>query len=129
MLKGIKKWYYWKFYLVEFIKVLLQTTKGYDLPILTIVKSDCKIELYLERCRVVMVMTTAQLHSTKPELRLCASSNPAPVVSEIREGEDLWQWLRMEIRLNAFRRSIIPQKQFKKTIHQFKINVRTDLTV
>ena len=34
----------------------------------------------------VVVITTAQLHSTKPELRFCASSNP---VSEIRDGEDL----------------------------------------
>ena len=33
-------------------------------------------------------------------------------VSEIRDGEDLWQWFRLEIRLNAFRRSTIPQKQF-----------------
>ena len=33
-------------------------------------------------------------------------------VSEIRDGEDLWEWTRLEIRLNAFRRSIIPQKQF-----------------
>ena len=33
--------------------------------------------------------TTAQLHSTKPELRFCAGSNPARGVSEIRDGEDL----------------------------------------
>ena len=32
---------------------------------------------------------TAQLHSTKPELRFCAASNPARGVSEIRDGEDL----------------------------------------
>ena len=38
--------------------------------------------------------------------------NPARSVSEIRDGEDLWQWSRLEIRLNAFRRSTIPQKQF-----------------
>ena len=37
----------------------------------------------------VLVITTAQLHSTKPELRFCASSNPARGVSEIRDGEDL----------------------------------------
>ena len=35
------------------------------------------------------VMTTAQLHSTKPEIRFCAGSNPACSVSEIRDGEDL----------------------------------------
>ena len=33
----------------------------------------------------VVVITTAQLHSTKPEL----SSNPARGVSEIRDGEDI----------------------------------------
>ena len=30
----------------------------------------------------------------------------------IRDGEDLWQWSWLEIRLNVFRRSTIPQKQF-----------------
>ena len=60
----------------------------------------------------VVAITTAQLHSTKPELRLCASSNPARSVSEIRNGENLWQWPRLEIRLNLFRLSTIPQKQF-----------------
>ena len=39
------------------------------------------------RCDVV-VITTAQLHSTKPEHLLCAGSNPARD-SEIRDGEDL----------------------------------------
>ena len=37
----------------------------------------------------VVVITAAQLHSTKPELRFCAGSNPAHGVSEIRDGEDL----------------------------------------
>ena len=59
-----------------------------------------------------MVITTAQFHSTEPKLRFCAGSNPACGVSEIRDGEDLWQWSRLEIRLNTFRRSTIPQKQF-----------------
>ena len=40
-------------------------------------------------CRVVVVIVTAQLHSTKPELRFCAGSNPARDVSEVRDGEDL----------------------------------------
>ena len=35
-----------------------------------------------------MVITAAQIHSTKPELRFCAVSNPARGVSEIRNGED-----------------------------------------
>ena len=38
--------------------------------------------------------------------------NPACGVSEIGNGEDLWQWSLLEIRLNAFRWSTIPQKQF-----------------
>ena len=56
-----------------------------------------------------VVITTAQLHSTKPKLRFCAGSNPARGVLEIHDGEDLWQWSRLEIRLNAFGRSSIPQ--------------------
>ena len=39
--------------------------------------------------RGVVVITTAQLHSTKPELKFCAGSNSARGVSEIRDGEDL----------------------------------------
>ena len=62
--------------------------------------------------RGVVVITTAQLHSTKPELRICAGSTPARDVSEICDGEDLWKWSWLELRLNAFRRSTIIQKQF-----------------
>ena len=65
----------------------------------------------LWRCGVV-ISTTAQLYSTKPELRFCAGSNPACGMSEICDGEDLWQWSQLEIRLNTFHRSAIPQKQF-----------------
>ena len=49
-------------------------------------------------CRGVAVITTAQLYSTKPELRLCAGSNPDRGASEICDGEDLWQWPRLEIK-------------------------------
>ena len=45
-------------------------------------------------------------------LRLCAGSSPARGVSETRNGEDLWQWSRLEISRNAFPQSTIPQKQF-----------------
>ena len=58
-----------------------------------------------------LVITTAQLPSTKPELRFCSVSNPARGVSEICDGENLWEWPWLEIRLNAFRLSTIPQKQ------------------
>ena len=53
--------------------------------------------------RGAVVITTAQLHSTKPNFKLCTGSNPARGVSEIGNGEDLWQWSRREIRLNPFR--------------------------
>ena len=43
---------------------------------------------------------------------ICARSNPTPGLSEIRDGEDLWQCSWLEIRQNAFLRSTIPQKQF-----------------
>ena len=62
--------------------------------------------------RGVVVINTAQLHSTKPELRFYTGSNPARGMSKICDGEDLWQWSRLEIRLNAFHQSTIPQKQF-----------------
>ena len=39
--------------------------------------------------RGVVVITTAQLHSTKPELRFCAGSSPARAVTEIHDGKDL----------------------------------------
>ena len=58
------------------------------------------------------VMEIFKLHSTKPELRFCAGSSPPRSVLEISDGEDLWQWPRLKIRLNAFRRSTIPQKRF-----------------
>ena len=40
-------------------------------------------------CHGVVVITTAQLHSTKPELRFCACSNPACGMLEVCNGEDL----------------------------------------
>ena len=74
--------------------------------------------------RDVVVITNVQLHSTKLELRFCAGSNPACDVLEIRDGEDLWQWSRLEIRLNSFRRSTIPQKAIQfKLIVPFDINI------
>ena len=61
--------------------------------------------------RSVVVNTTTQLHSTKPELRFCAGSNSAYDMLEICDGEDLWQWSRLEIKLHTFCHSAIPQKQ------------------
>ena len=39
--------------------------------------------------RGVVVITTAKLDSSKPELEFCAGSNPARGMSEIRDGDDL----------------------------------------
>ena len=39
--------------------------------------------------RGVVVITTAQLGSTKPQVKFCAGSNPACSVSEICDGEEL----------------------------------------
>ena len=65
----------------------------------------------------VVVIITAQLHSTTPELRFCSGSNPARGVSGILDGEDFWQWSQLE--LNAYRRWTIPQKQFIILLHNF----------
>ena len=56
-----------------------------------------------------MTITTAQLDSTKPELKFCANANPLRSVSEIRNNEGLWKRSRLEIRLKAFRQSTNPQ--------------------
>ena len=54
-----------------------------------IILPDYQHELIALWRRIVVVITTAQLHSTKPELRFCTGSNPARGMSEIRDGEDL----------------------------------------
>ena len=78
--------------------------------------------------RGVVVITTARLHSTNPELRFCAGSYPGRGVSEIRDGEDLWQCSRLKIRLNTFRLSTIPQKQFTIiTIQPFNLRFESKI--
>ena len=47
------------------------------------------LKLLIDVACGALVITTAQLHSCKPELRFFAGSNPARRVSEIRDGEDL----------------------------------------
>ena len=59
----------------------------------------------------VVVITTVQLYSARPKLTFCAASNPDNGVLVFRDGEDLWQWSELEIRLNIFRGTIIPQKR------------------
>ena len=53
----------------------------------------------ISRRRGVVVITTTQLHSTKTEFRFCTGSYPARGVLEIRDGQDLGQWSRLEIKL------------------------------
>ena len=67
--------------------------------------------------RGVVVITTAQLYSTKPELRSCAGSNPARSMSEMRDGENLWQWSRLEMRCE--RLSSVNQSAKTIHLHQF----------
>ena len=76
-----------------------------------------------------MAVTTAQLDSTKPELKFCANSNPVRGVSEIRSNEGLWKRSRLEIRLKAFRQSTNPQKQLIIIIIGTKTNTNVKLTV
>ena len=66
----------------------------------------------------LVVNTIAQLHSTKSKLRLCTGSNPAHVVSEICDGETLWQRSQL---LNAFRRSNIRQKNLAKLFSRLNL--------
>ena len=64
-------------------------------------------------CHGVVVITTAQLHSTKSELRFYTGSNPACSVSEICDGENLWQWSWLEIR----RKCLLLVNHTTKTFH------------
>ena len=49
-----------------------------------------KLCLSLHYNGVLVVIITAQLHSTKPELKFCEGSNPVHGVPEICDAEDLW---------------------------------------
>ena len=43
---------------------------------------------------------------------------------EIRNGEDLWQWSRLEISLNAFLRSTVPQNNSSSpSLHFQAVNI------
>ena len=50
--------------------------------------SDAYI-LATEDIGLVVVISTTQLHSSKPKIRFCAGYNPARGMSEICDGEDL----------------------------------------
>ena len=73
----------------------------------------------LKHCGAVVIIT-AQIHSTKLELRFCTGFNPATSMSEIPNGEDLWQWF-----LNILHSSIPPFPiilMFKKTWFALSLN-------
>ena len=73
---------------------------------------DCNNNNFIYQMKRHYVRRGVVLHSTKPRLRFCASSNPARGALKIRDYKDLWQWSRLEIRQIAFCWSTIPQKQF-----------------
>ena len=76
--------YYFYFHiLVLFVIVLVNVFYYYEYI------SDINTLIYGAVVPSVVVITTSQLNSTKPEFRLCAGSNPACGVSEIRDGKDL----------------------------------------
>ena len=60
----------------------------------------------------IVVITTVELSSATLLFRFCAGSNISRGVWEFCYGEKLRKWFRLEERLNTFRRSTIPQKQF-----------------
>ena len=66
-----------------------QFSKLYPHPIL---RNDNSFFISLDLCeKSELFITTAQLHSTKPELRLCAGLNPARVgVLKVCDGENLF---------------------------------------
>ena len=51
----------------------------------------------------VVAVTTAQHHSTKPQLRFCTGSNLSCTMLDICDGENLLKWSQMETRLHAVR--------------------------
>ena len=64
----------------------------------------CIVFVYIRFIRFilgVMIITIAQLHPAKPELRFCAGLKIVHGVSEVRNGDNLRQYT-LEIRLNAF---------------------------
>ena len=51
--------------------------------------SPTRRKTYCNLASGVVVIATAQLHSTKPELRFCAGSNLTRGVSKVRDSEEL----------------------------------------
>ena len=87
--------------LLWYIQIALSSTKTTEEINPTDIVS-WKHSIYILGHGDVVVITTTQICPTKPELRLSAGSNPAHDVSKIPNDDDLWQWSRLEIRLNVF---------------------------
>lgn len=49
----------------------------------------------------VDVATTAQFHLTKSKLRFCTGSNPTCSILKVCDGENLWKWSWLGMRLNT----------------------------
>ena len=54
-----------------------------------LVDNQVRVRIFGRCCRGAMVISIAQFHSNKPELRFCAGSSPARDMLEISDGEDL----------------------------------------
>ena len=64
--------------------------------------SDCNSRISVFR------ITTTQLHSTNPELKFCASSIPVHGMLDICDNKNLYEWSRLEKKLDAFSSSTFP---------------------
>ena len=72
--------------------MLQKKNRSYTYSMVGIFPNQTAFELHfqaLNQNHGVVVITTVRPHSTKPELRFCASSKHTGGVSEIRDGEDL----------------------------------------
>ena len=58
----------------------------------------------------IVVITIAQVYSTKLKPEFCAILNPACSVSEACDSENQWQWSLLDLKLTCSRQSTIHQK-------------------
>ena len=78
---------------------------------------ECYINLTVDEFSIfsihgVVVIASTQLYSTNPKFRFCAGSNPDCGVSEIRDGENLWQWFAALNKANCLSSVNHTTKQF-----------------
>ena len=113
---------YWRFWLKlnQLIVVIL-------IFLIIIGWQDIYIQLHKElknqKTGLVVVIIIVQLHSIKPELGFCTGSNPSCGMSVIRDGEDLWQWSQLEIRLHAFRQSTYHKNSSSSSSSSSKLKI------